>query len=74
MTEHTFSLWLTPEGSTRDELASLIVDLAVEHGGPRFPPHITLLGSLIGEEAEVTGAGDRRRGSSSGVAPAKRKR
>ena len=53
MTQHTYSLWLTPDESTHDDLASLIADLAAEHGGPRFQPHVTLLGTVVGEEAEI---------------------
>jgi 2'-5' RNA ligase len=53
MPDRTYSLWLTPAGATRDALASVIADLADQHDGPRFPPHITLLGSVTGDEAEI---------------------
>src|SRR5690242_2167833 len=55
MTTHTYSLWLTPDGDVRESLAGLIRELAEQYGGPRFPPHITLLGTVVGTEEEITG-------------------
>jgi 2'-5' RNA ligase len=53
MASHTYSLWLTPAGDARTSLARLIAELAEQHGGPRFPPHITLLGSIVGTDDEI---------------------
>ncbi len=41
-----YSLWLKPEGEVYFKLKKLIVKLAKEYGGPKFEPHITLLGDL----------------------------
>jgi 2'-5' RNA ligase len=54
-TAHRFSLWLVPEGAIADALQAVIDRLAQEHGGPSFPPHVTLLGSLTLPENEVVG-------------------
>ncbi len=53
MDSHTYSLWLTPDGDVQDALAQLIGELAEQYGGPRFPPHITLIGSVVGSEDEI---------------------
>src|SRR4051812_1795662 len=58
MTSHTYSLWLTPDGDVKESLARLIAELAEQHGGPRFPPHITLLGSVVGTEDEMARLAD----------------
>jgi len=40
------SLWLTPEGETRERLAGLIQRLAARLGTVPFAPHVTLLAGL----------------------------
>lgn len=47
------SLWLMPEGATRDRLAGLIERLAVRLGTTPFAPHVTLLPGVAGVEADV---------------------
>ncbi len=47
------SLWLMPEGADRESLAALIDHLAARLGTAAFAPHVTLLSSLSGSEAEV---------------------
>jgi len=49
----THSLWLVPDGEEQASLAQTIAELAQEHGGPAFSPHITLLGGLHGSEDEI---------------------
>ena len=46
----TFHLWLAPTGVVFDRLAGVIADLSVRYHGPKFDPHLTLLGRLEGEE------------------------
>jgi 2'-5' RNA ligase len=53
------SLWLVPEGETRDALAAVIESLARAKGGPSFEPHVTLLGGLASPEAEVVQEAER---------------
>lgn len=48
-----YSLWLMPSGELYAELRSLIEGLSDRYGGPRFEPHITLLGGLTGPEGEL---------------------
>jgi 2'-5' RNA ligase len=50
MASGTYSLWLMPEGEPRERFAAIIDELAASHGGPRFAPHITLLGGLTAAE------------------------
>jgi 2'-5' RNA ligase len=52
-TLNRFSLWLVPEGAVADALQAVIDRLAREHGGPTFPPHVTLLGSIVAPEEDV---------------------
>jgi len=59
MPTHTYSLWLVPDGAVHQALGRLIDELADQHGGPRFPPHITLLGSVVGSEEEVARGAER---------------
>ncbi|MFT5685244.1 MAG: 2'-5' RNA ligase [Myxococcota bacterium] len=42
------SLWLLPDEASI--LAPVIDRLATTHSGPRFTPHLTLLGSVLGEQ------------------------
>jgi 2'-5' RNA ligase len=45
--------WLVPAaGPARDRLAGVITRLAAEHGGPVFPPHITMAG-VVESSAEA---------------------
>ena len=53
------SLWLLPEGSIYEQLSARIDALASNHGSPRFPPHLTLLGGLTGDASEVLAAAAR---------------
>jgi 2'-5' RNA ligase len=45
-----YSLWLIPAGEKGRRLAGTIERLSRDPGGPRFDPHLTLLGGLDGEE------------------------
>jgi len=49
-----YHLWLTPDGEAHDRLAQLINQLSEQYRGPRFEPHITLLGEIEGEESIVS--------------------
>jgi 2'-5' RNA ligase len=45
--------WLVPAaGPARDRLAGVITRLAAEHGGPVFPPHVTMAG-VVESSAEA---------------------
>lgn len=44
-----FFLWLTSVGEGYDRVAELIDQLSERYRGPRFEPHLTLLGGLEGE-------------------------
>jgi 2'-5' RNA ligase len=50
----TYFLWLEPAGKAHELLATTIANLSQEHAGPRFDPHVTLLGDLAGTEAELS--------------------
>ena len=52
-TEDRYSLWLMPEGAVDGDLQAVVDRLAREHGGPTFPPHVTLFGGIIGPEDDV---------------------
>lgn len=45
-----YALWLAP-GEEAESLASLISQLSKKFHGPRFTPHVTLLGRAEGEES-----------------------
>jgi 2'-5' RNA ligase len=45
-----YALWLLPEPEKETSLSQLIDRLSEEYGGPRFDPHLTLLGNLEGDE------------------------
>lgn len=47
------SLWLMPEGASRQPLDALIDGLAARLGTPRFPAHLTLLPGIEGRPGEV---------------------
>ena len=48
-----YSLWLMPRGDVYEQLERILHGLAAECGAPEFPPHVTLLGSIVGERREV---------------------
>ncbi len=49
----TFHLWLVPTGDAYTRLARVISELSARYYGPRFEPHLTLLGRLKGEAEPV---------------------
>jgi 2'-5' RNA ligase len=52
-----YALWLLPDPVATHSFAGLINDLSNRYEGPRFVPHVTLLGRLTGPEdvlAETT--------------------
>lgn len=48
-----YALWLLPDPVATDSLASVINDLRNRYKGPRFAPHITLLGRVTGAEEDL---------------------
>ena len=54
-----YSLWLLPTGEQQLRLAETIDRLSLDHGGPRFDPHLTLLGGLDGAAAPFAAATER---------------
>jgi 2'-5' RNA ligase len=49
--------WLVPAaGAGRDRVAAVIGRLAAEHGGPPFPPHVTVLAGFRSAEDEAARA------------------
>lgn len=48
-----YSIWLTLPESTKKRLDEVVTQLAAEHGGPFFEPHLTLLSGIKGSEGEV---------------------
>jgi 2'-5' RNA ligase len=48
-----YSLWLMPEGLARRRLEQLLRELSARYRGPEFLPHVTLLGSCVGERDEM---------------------
>lgn len=49
----TYSIWIEPQGATADQLQQEINYLADAYGGPTFPPHVTLVGGVTGNEDQV---------------------
>jgi 2'-5' RNA ligase len=57
MTEVTrYSLWLLPDQAASETFTELIDHLSGRFHGPRFDPHVTLLGWVTGAEAELAEA------------------
>lgn len=48
-----YSLWFMPAGATKQKFSQLIARLAEDYASPKFPPHITLLGSIEAGEEEM---------------------
>jgi 2'-5' RNA ligase len=42
-----------PEGKVRHRLIQILHRLSIQYGAPEFPPHVTLLGSCVGERDEM---------------------
>lgn len=53
MPANRFSLWLVPHSAVSDVFQAIIDRLAQEHGGPSFSPHVTLLGGIVADEADI---------------------
>ncbi len=49
-----YSIWLMPTGDVRDELSKTISQLSALYATPVFPPHVTLIGNLAGNVAELS--------------------
>lgn len=49
----TYSIWIEPKGPLAARLQKEIDYLADAYGGPTFPPHVTLVGGVIGTEEQV---------------------
>lgn len=65
--EGSYSIWLMPEGDVLDKFSKLIIKISDEYNSPRYQPHITLLGDLVGftkEEAMSIKQPNSRRGFS----------
>ena len=60
------SLWLMPDGEPGERLGAWIDGLADRFGTERFPPHVTLLSGLSGDEADLAG---RTRVAAAALAP-----
>ena len=48
-----YALWLAPDEAASIQLQSVIDQLAASYSGPRFAPHMTVLGWVRGEEEEL---------------------
>ena len=47
------SIWLMPTGRICEQLRMTILQLSSQYATPRFPPHVTLIGRLTGDEREL---------------------
>jgi len=50
----TYTIWIIPPEPVLTQLRSAIETLAKKYGGPTFTPHMTLLGDIEGDPAEIT--------------------
>ncbi|MEE8195962.1 MAG: 2'-5' RNA ligase family protein [Acidiferrobacterales bacterium] len=48
-----YSLWLLPDDTAAESFAAIIGDLSDQYHGPRFTPHVTLLGWVTGPEDDL---------------------
>lgn len=46
----SFSIWLMPEESLKNQLSRIINALSEKYGGPTFEPHVTLVSGFLGKE------------------------
>ncbi len=52
------SIWLIPTGRTFNDLSRIISLLSNEYATPRFPPHVTLVEALAGDEKDLSSKTD----------------
>ena len=48
-----YSLWFMPQGEVCNRLTQILHRLSIRYEAPEFPPHVTLLGSCVGERDEM---------------------
>jgi 2'-5' RNA ligase len=48
-----YSLWLMPRGDAYERLAPVLHELSAACGAPEFPPHVTLLGGIVGARRDI---------------------
>jgi 2'-5' RNA ligase len=53
MARQKYSLWFMPTGPVERKFSQLIVQLAEHYSSPKFPPHVTLIGSIEAQEKEL---------------------
>lgn len=49
-----YSIWLEPQGDLQNRLSTIIKQLSQRFDSEEFSPHVTLLGSLEGDEIDIT--------------------
>lgn len=45
-----YSIWLIPQGEVHDNLLGIISAISKDFNSPIFPPHVTLIGKIEGDE------------------------
>jgi 2'-5' RNA ligase len=48
-----YSLWFMLQGEALNRLTEILHRLSIHYEAPEFPPHVTLLGSCVGERDEM---------------------
>lgn len=48
-----YSLWLMPTGAVANKFSQIILQLAEAYSTPKFPPHVTLIGSIEAHKKEI---------------------
>jgi 2'-5' RNA ligase len=48
-----YSLWLMPRGDAYERLVRVLHELSAACGAPEFPPHVTLLGGMVGARRDI---------------------
>ena len=51
-----YALWLLPDAGVSDAFGDVIARLSARYHGPRFTPHVTLLGWVTGAEQQLAEA------------------
>ena len=52
--ENTYSLFLIPTNKTYNKFTRIIFELSEKYNSPKFEPHVTLIGAIIGTEEELS--------------------